>query len=1113
MTIHSTSGGRPAPDPAVLAKYPRFAQFALIDGLVSIEDLERATALQAQSGGRLGDVLLQCGYLSAGQVGYLRVRLATELGPKPVVPRKVQILGRQMLAQGLASPLMVSMAMRAWTIHTAEGRDVSLAAVSAELKHITAFQQVKLETQGTELLHCARCNRFYQVEGYAPGYRICCLACRQPLVKPPEGAEPSTTEELFFDRDRADELNRFGTLALLRGFATREQLMEAARVQAQQASEEHIGQVLVGLGFLTAAGKASLDDEIQRGDAELELKRKAKLQRMAFGEIALKRGYLNIPLLRQALNSQLATRKRGENVMLGALMEDDRALTRFQVLSILSDQGKRLARCATCAALYNAPDEGPMPACPKDAGRLAYESDPDAIEVAADLCPDARTRGTGKIQRPAVGAPGEAPVARGVAAGTFVSPVPLPVWDPAAPAPSAPSAAAGTYVSPVPLPVWAPGPPAPSAPSSPGGTYVSPAPLPVWTPDAPARAGPGAAPPAPLGVPAAPTSAARPPMPSVPAAPPPPRPVTPSTATAAPAGPPRSVTPGAVTVVPAPAPVPVRPVSSGAAGLPTAVSPAAPPRPVPPPAPPSAAGPRHAPGESESSTPTVILSPGRIAEESLAASRLSDPSVALARLAEASLAAGRTGDPGPATADAAGPPRGPAPGAIRPKSRPTPTLPPVAPSARPTSTPSRGVPTSFVEEIDATMSPVPSRPDDPAIALPSALMPGDESWAPFDTEQALDDGLLEFDEAVTIKFACIQCDKRLKQQVATMDGRGRCPRCRAPVLRVEPLDAHLLEIVCRCGATVGGDDARCPQCRARIYRRRQRDGAAPMASIPALDAMSVHQLVGLDDSEAALHIGDESSLLRVIDLSLGGEAAGSAQAELAALYQALDAAESQVTTSLAPPVRAASDPARLPLIDLAASASPAVVRMVAPAGPRLARPTRTSRAWLVFVGVGVAALAFAAWVLPRLVERRPAEPKPKEAPLAPERQELVAFEALVPGDLVSIQGTVPWGERFVVRTQKQQAFAVRTPDGRMWWVVDAAGEWSFHALSSRVDPAAKDAAFHVEVVGRLIRSTTFLPPAGLDVAATLFLSERWSRLPEAPVAPYLRRLEASTPGR
>lgn len=368
---------------------PRLAQLAIDEGMIRPDQLQKCLGLQAQTEQPIGQLFVEFGHLNAAQVEQLRARVRLELGDHPAISRRAQIMSRQVIESNLVSSPDLFEAHRVYALQRAEGRPVALTTLLGELKLVTHFQQLKLETQSATIMTCPSRCRLYRVEGYSEGYRVRCLRCREPLelttadVDTPDDA----FEDLFFDRQRADDLNRYGVALTQAGHCTRQQVMEAARIQATALPHERIGQVLVGMGVIDAEILTAIDDELAAADLDRELRRRVKLERMAFGEIALKLGYVNIPLLKRALSRQLAARKSGEGRMLGHVMLEERMLTPYQLLQVLESQGRRIMTCQDCGKFYNARLDARPPQCPEGGQILMPAQATGEERIAADLAP------------------------------------------------------------------------------------------------------------------------------------------------------------------------------------------------------------------------------------------------------------------------------------------------------------------------------------------------------------------------------------------------------------------------------------------------------------------------------------------------------------------------------------------------------------------------------------------------------------------------------------------------------------------------------------------------------------------------------------------------------
>jgi formylglycine-generating enzyme required for sulfatase activity/predicted Ser/Thr protein kinase len=144
----------------------------------------------------------------------------------------------------------------------------------------------------------------------------------------------------------------FGKIAMENGFATRKQILEAARLQAKTPGIK-MGDALVKLRYLSkktvetilSLQKLVLNEPVQTSG-------KKKLAGL-FGKILLKKGWVPEEKLNEVLREKALKELKGQDVRLGQLLVDKGLLSKDQVQEILSEQGKEILVCPVCRSQFN----------------------------------------------------------------------------------------------------------------------------------------------------------------------------------------------------------------------------------------------------------------------------------------------------------------------------------------------------------------------------------------------------------------------------------------------------------------------------------------------------------------------------------------------------------------------------------------------------------------------------------------------------------------------------------------------------------------------------------------------------------------------------------------
>ncbi|MCU0722106.1 MAG: hypothetical protein MUC63_00550 [Planctomycetes bacterium] len=164
----------------------------------------------------------------------------------------------------------------------------------------------------------------------------------------------------------------FGKIALRKGIITQQQLDECLKEQDTTEGPRLIGMVLLAKGFIT---KDQLREilEFQKENAQKPaLGADEQKSDIAFGFLAVKRGYTTLNRVYECVREQARTAKLGLFFRLGEIFVNKGYLTVEQVQEILRDQKKTILECEGCGSRFNVIgyEEGKEAKCTKCNRRL-----------------------------------------------------------------------------------------------------------------------------------------------------------------------------------------------------------------------------------------------------------------------------------------------------------------------------------------------------------------------------------------------------------------------------------------------------------------------------------------------------------------------------------------------------------------------------------------------------------------------------------------------------------------------------------------------------------------------------------------------------------------------
>lgn len=167
----------------------------------------------------------------------------------------------------------------------------------------------------------------------------------------------------------------FGTLAVKAGLATRGQVDECLKVQAEARAEGRpvpkLGELMATRGYLSGAQVQA----IIRGDFAEPGQR--------FGELCVRMGFSTQEQVRQNLLEQGRRRHEGATIRLGTIMVRNGHLKTHQVPAVLLAQGLEMAECTKCRLMFNMDVNAPESArvCPRCGRELVMTTGFEELEL------------------------------------------------------------------------------------------------------------------------------------------------------------------------------------------------------------------------------------------------------------------------------------------------------------------------------------------------------------------------------------------------------------------------------------------------------------------------------------------------------------------------------------------------------------------------------------------------------------------------------------------------------------------------------------------------------------------------------------------------------------
>ena len=156
------------------------------------------------------------------------------------------------------------------------------------------------------------------------------------------------------------EKNLYNRIGVFKGFLQKEQVEECLEAERASAGRRDLGQILLEKGYLTQE-QLGVIQEIRRKKSRKMLRDTKDLERSekAFGQIALRRGLIDLKDLEEGLLEQERLQKLNLQFRLGEILVAQGVLEVEQVLDILIEQKKRILLCPSCDFHYNVFDDRP----------------------------------------------------------------------------------------------------------------------------------------------------------------------------------------------------------------------------------------------------------------------------------------------------------------------------------------------------------------------------------------------------------------------------------------------------------------------------------------------------------------------------------------------------------------------------------------------------------------------------------------------------------------------------------------------------------------------------------------------------------------------------------
>ncbi|RKY16719.1 MAG: hypothetical protein DRP63_04935, partial [Planctomycetota bacterium] len=167
-----------------------FGRMALRAGFITEEQLREALREQEESPDyrRLGDILVELGYMSRGQVALVMRAQGRQLDRtdrRLRLPRREVLFGAIAIKLGMATKEQINRALRKQAELRAKGKEVPLGKILVD-EGVLTLSQVKtvLRHQRKNLMMCPQCGKRYNVLDAVPGKEVKCPNCGAALEEP-----------------------------------------------------------------------------------------------------------------------------------------------------------------------------------------------------------------------------------------------------------------------------------------------------------------------------------------------------------------------------------------------------------------------------------------------------------------------------------------------------------------------------------------------------------------------------------------------------------------------------------------------------------------------------------------------------------------------------------------------------------------------------------------------------------------------------------------------------------------------------------------------------------------------------------------------------------------
>lgn len=301
-------------------------------------------------------------------------------GVSPAAPDTPGIsFSEYVLENELVSPEDFDAARKQWKDTLSSNSEVSFEDVLIKNGYLSLEQAESAYSElGVPVAVCPRCLESNGTGSFASDMTATCRACgnrfeisdqvksalsdSKTFVAEPQGkiVYPSRPKSFFttvtdvvnVGHTEVGEEILFGKIAIERGFATRQQVIEAASLQ-DDLPDSKLGSILVELGYLNEENVAVILELQKKAlDKPVETSGRARLDGL-FGIILLEKGWLEEKDLNAALRRKALLETRGENPRLGEVLVERGLLTPEQVQEVLVEQGKAIMVCPACREQFN----------------------------------------------------------------------------------------------------------------------------------------------------------------------------------------------------------------------------------------------------------------------------------------------------------------------------------------------------------------------------------------------------------------------------------------------------------------------------------------------------------------------------------------------------------------------------------------------------------------------------------------------------------------------------------------------------------------------------------------------------------------------------------------